>query len=147
MDLLLRAKGKTGYVLTGTILVLVINVTLMVVLYRQLGLIGPAIALITAEIALEVYYGSHVAREYGVRITNLIDWRGMGRVMVGYLVDLPVLIAASYTSGTSAIIYALIASLLFTVISWWVAYRLGVEDIGRLARFAFSIPKRMWRRQ
>ncbi len=142
MDVLLRTRGKSGFMLTGTGLSFAINLTLMVALYRWLGLIGPAVAYVGAEILLEIYYATLVKKEFKLNIGTLVDWRGILRVGAGCLAGIPLLIAAEYIPGPE-LVRAAVASLAFVVVCWLVAYRLGVTDIGRIARFALS--PRAWR--
>ena len=76
-DVLLRTRGKTGFMLTGSAMSVVINLALMIVLYRWLGLIGPAVAFIAAEILLELYYATLVMREFGLNVAKLVEWGGV----------------------------------------------------------------------
>ena len=141
MDVLLRTRGKSGFMLTGTGLSIVINLTLMIGLYRWLGLIGPAVAYVGAEFLLEIYYATLVKRELKLDIGALVDWRSIWRVGAGCLVGIPVLVAAEYFPG-SELVRAASASLAFVVVCWLVAYHLGVTDIGRIASFALSVVRR-----
>jgi len=138
MDVLLRTRGKSGFMLTGTGLSTVINLTLMVVLYQWLGLIGPAIAYVAAEFLLEIYYAILVRREFKQSIRTLVDWPSVWRVGAGCLAGIPLLVAAEYIPGPE-LVRAAVASLAFVVVCWLVAYRLGVTDIGHIARFVLSL--------
>lgn len=138
MDTLLRTRGKTGFMLSGTGLSVIMNLALMVVLYKWLGLIGPAIAYISAEVLLELYYAILVKREFGLSVGTLVDWKGIWRVGAGCLAGIPLLFVADQLPGPE-LARAAVASLAFVAISWLVAYRLGVTDIGRLVSYARSI--------
>ena len=137
MDVLLRTRGRTGFMLTGTGLSVVINLVLMVLLYGRLGLIGPAVAFITAEILLELYYATLVKKEFGLNIAALVDWGSVWRVSVGCLAGIPILVAADHLPGPE-LAAAAVSSLAFIAVCWLVAYRLGVADIGRIVSFALS---------
>ena len=137
MDVLLRTRGKTAFMLTGTALSIAINLSLMVLLYWWLGLIGPAIAYIASEILLEIYYGFLARKEYGSRLGRLVDWRGIFRVAAGCLAGLPILAGAAFVPLPEAA-QALLASIAFVAVCWFVAWRLGVSDIGRIVGFALS---------
>lgn len=141
MDTLLRTRGQTGFMLTGTGASVAFNLVAMVLLYRWLGLIGPVIAYITAEILLEVYYAALVKREFRLGIGELVDWFGISRVAAGCLAGIPLLIAAEYLPGPE-VVRAVAASLAYVAVCWFVAYRLGVSDIGHIARFARSRVRR-----
>ena len=145
LDVLLRTRSKTGYVLIGTIMALTINLILMLVLYRHFGLIGPAMAFIAAEIILELFYAKCVMKEFGLRMATLIDWKGVWRVAVGCFAGLPVLVLSRH-APLPEILSGAAASMIFVLTCWFVAYRLGVNDIGRLAHFGASLLTRMPRR-
>lgn len=140
-DVLLRSRGKTAFMLAGTGLSVAINLTLMVVLYRWFGLIGPAVAYIAGEILLEIYYAALVKKEFGLSIATLVDWTGIFRVGVGCLAGIPLLIVADRVPGPE-LLRAAMASFAFIVVCWLVAYRLGVVDIGRVVGFALSPVRR-----
>lgn len=137
MDVLLRTRGKTGFMLTGTGLSIAINLSLMVLFYWWFGLIGPAVAYIISEILLEIYYGVLARKEYGSRFGRLVDWNGILRVAAGCLAGLPILAAAAFLPFPE-LVRAALASIAFVGVCWFVAYRLGVSDIGRIVSFARS---------
>lgn len=137
MDVLLRTRGKTGFMLTGTALSIAVNLALMVLLYRWFGLIGPAVAYIGAEILLEIYYGTLAKKEFGLSVGALVDWRGILRIVAGCLAGLPILGAAAFLP-IPELARAALTSVAFIAICWFIAYRLGVSDIGRLVSFALS---------
>lgn len=137
MDTLLRTRGKTGFMFTGTAMSVVLNLAFMVALYRWLGLIGPAIAYIAAEILLEVYYATLVRKEYGLTTAELLDWGAVWRVGAGCLAGIPLLVATDYIPGPE-LLRAVVASFAFVAVCWFVAFRLGVVDIGRIVGYAMS---------
>jgi O-antigen/teichoic acid export membrane protein len=143
LDVLLRTRGKTGCVLIGTVGSLAISLVLMVSLYARFGLIGPAVAFILSEVVLELYYGNRVRREFNLSVAEMIDWSRMGRVAAGCFVAYPALLAAGYLPGHD-LGRAAAAALIFFPCAWFISYRMGVEDIGRVVAFATaSVRKRM----
>lgn len=137
MDVLLRTRGKTGFVLTGTVLSLALNTVLMVLFYRLLGFIGPAVAFVVSEVLLEIYYGSRLMREMKLSPAQLVDWAGVWKVSAGCLAGLPALLLADMLPGPE-LLRASLSGLAFVAICWGVAFRLGVADIGRLVSFALT---------
>jgi len=136
-DELLRTLGRTGFMIKGSLIGFGADVLLAFLLYQQLGFIGPAVASVVSELIAELYYAHLGGRAFAVRSAELLDWRGIGRVVAGCLAGLPVLLAADHVPAP-AIIRAAMASLLFVLICWYVAFLLGVDDIGRAARLARS---------
>jgi hypothetical protein len=109
----------------------------MVMLYRWLGLIGPAVAYITSEIALELYNASLLKKVFNLKIAELVDWLGIWRVSASCIVGIPLLIAAKHLPGPELVL-AVGAAISYVIVVWLIAYRMGVTDIGRIADFALS---------
>lgn len=141
-DVLLRSKGRAAFMLTGSVISVVINLGLMVVLYRWLGLIGPAIAYISAEIILELYNTYLVKKEFHLDGKALVDWGGVLRVGIGCLSAVPILFIADSLPGPD-LFRAVAASIVFVGVAWFVAYRLGISDIGRITTFGLSQLRRL----
>jgi O-antigen/teichoic acid export membrane protein len=142
-DVLVRTSGRTAFMLWGTIGALVTNILLIMLLSRVFGMIGPAIAFIAAEIALEIYYVHQARRAIQFTLANLADWNSLLRIAASCALALPILIGFSLLPGPE-IVRMIAASLLYFSIVLLLAYRLGVEDIGRVAGFAWSLLD--WRR-
>jgi O-antigen/teichoic acid export membrane protein len=136
-DLLLRTTGRTGFMLWGTIGALVANVVLILVLSGTLGMIGPAIAFIVAEVTLELYYAFRARRALQLSVANLADWSSIVRIAGSCAVALPILIGFSFLPG-SEIVRMIAASILYFSIVLLLAYRLGVADVGRVVGFVWS---------
>jgi O-antigen/teichoic acid export membrane protein len=136
-DVLLRARGKTLFMLTGTALSVLVNATLMVLLHRWIGLIGPAIAFIVSEVLLELYYSTLARKELDLRISELVNWREIGSVTVSCLLGFPLLFAIDQLPMPE-LARASAAAVTYISFCWLVAYRLGVTDIGLIVRFALS---------
>ena len=140
-DVLLRTRGKSAFMLTGTATSIAVNLGLMVLFYQWFGLIGPAVAYIGAEFLLELYYVTLVKKELNVSINRLVDWQKIVYVGSGCVAGLPLLVAAKYLPGPE-LVSAVSASLAYVAVSWLIAYHLGVKDIGRIAMFALSVVRR-----
>jgi O-antigen/teichoic acid export membrane protein len=136
-DVLLRTTGRTGFMLWGVIGALAINITLIALLSRTYGMIGPAIAFIAAEIALEVYFGQRARRFMKLGIADLIDWRSILRITASCLLALPILIAFERLPGPQLVLAA-VASVLYFAAVLLLAYRFGVNDVGRVTGFVWS---------
>jgi len=140
-DVLLRTTGQTGFVLWGVIGALVINIALILLLSGEFGMIGPAIAFIAAEIALELYYAQQARRKLKMTIANLADWRNIMRIAVSCVFAIPILVAFGFLPGPE-LVRVTAASLLYFSVVLFAAYRLGVEDVGRVLAFAWTLLQR-----
>jgi O-antigen/teichoic acid export membrane protein len=141
-DVLLRTSGRTGFMLWGTMGALVCNSLLIVALANTIGLVGPAIAFIAAEVLLELYYLYSAHRHLGLGISELIDWKNILKVAVSCVIALPVLLLFSYLD-LPGFIEMLSASVLYLALSFVIAYRLGVSDVGKVAQYFLAQYKKL----
>jgi teichuronic acid exporter len=143
-DVLLRTSGRTGFMLWGTVGSLILNIGLIVLLARSLGMTGPALAFLASEVALELFYASQMSRTLGLTFSSFADWKSIGRVAAACVVALPVLLAFEFVP-LGEIVRAAAASMLYFALVLQVSYRLGVRDIGRVAKFVRSRVRRLSR--
>jgi O-antigen/teichoic acid export membrane protein len=131
MDVLLRTTGRTGFMLWGTIGALVTNVLLILLLSRTLGMIGPAIAFIAAEVGLELYYVQRARQALKLSVADLADWSSIFRITISCALGLPILIGLGRLPVLPLIGMA-VAALLYLSFVLWLANYLGVKDVGRV---------------
>jgi O-antigen/teichoic acid export membrane protein len=136
-DVLLRTTGRSAFMLWGTVGALGTNVLLIVLLSSVLGMIGPAVAFISAEIALEIYYSSMARKKLKIGVADLADWGSIARIAACCAIALPILIGFEYLPGPP-IVRMIAASLLYCAGVLWLAYRLGVTDVGRVVKYFWS---------
>jgi O-antigen/teichoic acid export membrane protein len=136
-DVLLRTTGRSAFMLWGTVGGLVVNVLLIVLLSSALGMIGPAIAFIAAEIAIEVYFSLMAQKELKISAADLADWGSIARIAASCAIALPILVGFEYLPG-QPIVRMIGASVLYLVGVLSLAYRLGVTDVGRVVKYFWS---------
>jgi O-antigen/teichoic acid export membrane protein len=136
-DVLLRTTGRTGFMLWGTIGALITNVLLILLLTRTLGLIGPAVAFIAAEIALEFYYAQRARKALHLSIADLADWRSIYRIAASCALASPILFGFSMLPGPEVVLMV-VASPLYFALVLFLAHRFGVTDVGRVVAIAWS---------
>jgi hypothetical protein len=104
-------------------------------------MVGPAIAFIVSEFLLEMYYLLSARKRLGVGIAELIDWKNILRVVGSCLVALPVIVAfQAYGSGVLAMIAA---SACYLALVLFIAFRLGVSDVGKIVGFVMAQLRRV----
>jgi O-antigen/teichoic acid export membrane protein len=146
-DVLLRTTGRTGFMLWGAIGALAVNVVLILMLSRAMGLIGPAIAFIAAELTLEIYFAWRACATLGMGIGDLADWSSIGKVALSCAVAGIILVADHLLPGPELVRIG-VASIVFMCLALLLAFRLGVSDVGRVAGFVWSrvvATSRRWR--
>jgi O-antigen/teichoic acid export membrane protein len=136
-DSLLRTTGRTGFMLWGTIGALTTNILLILLLSRTMGMIGPAIAFIAAEVALELYYAQQARRVLKLSVANLADWGSIARIVAACVLAFPIPIGFSLLPGPELVRITVASPIYFTVVLL-LAYRFGVTDVGRVVGYAWS---------
>ena len=136
-DVLLRTTGRTGFMLWGTIGALLANVFLILALSGTMGVIGPAIAFIAAEIGLEIYYAQVARSVLQLSVGGLADWKSIFRIAGGCVLALPVLIGFSLLPGPD-LVRASVASLIYFSVVLYLANRFGVTDVGRIVSYSWA---------
>jgi O-antigen/teichoic acid export membrane protein len=136
-DVLLRTTGRTGFMLWGTIGALITNVLLILLLTRTLGIIGPAVAFIAAEVALEFYYAQRARKALHLSIADLADWKSIYRIAASCALASPILFGFSMLPGPEVVLMVVASPLYFGLVLF-LAYRFGVTDVGRVVAIAWS---------
>jgi O-antigen/teichoic acid export membrane protein len=136
-DVLLRTTGRSGFMLLGTIGALTVNIVLISLLSRTMGMIGPAIAFISAEVVLELYYARQTLRALQLKVTKLADWSSIFRIAASCALAMPLLFAFDLLPGNEFLRMTIAALLYFSAVLW-LAYRLGVADVGRVVGYVWS---------
>lgn len=139
-DVLLRSTGQTGFLIWGSFGALALNAALILFLAKSVGIIGPAIALVASEIGLELYYAQRVRHALKLTIADLADWRSIFRIAFCCGLAFPILVCFSVLPGPGVIRMAA-ASLAYYVVVFFLAYRCGVADIGRITYHIWSTIK------
>jgi O-antigen/teichoic acid export membrane protein len=141
-DVLLRTTGRTGFMLFGTVGALTINVSLIALLSKMFGLIGPAVAFLISEVMLEIYYLIRSSSAMNLSMGQLVDWRSIGRVALSCVIASPILLVGDWFITSSLIKLVVLVPTYFAIVLL-VAFHLGVSDIGRLANFIAKQPRRL----
>lgn len=136
-DVLLRSTGETTFMIWGTAGALAVNAVLILLLSGLVGIIGPAIAFIIAEISLELYYTQRVRHALKLGIAEFADWNSVFLITMSCCLALPIPIGFGYLPGPE-LIRILTASVLYFFVVLLLAFRLGVTDIGRVGCFVWS---------
>jgi O-antigen/teichoic acid export membrane protein len=134
MSIPIRSVNKNlQFLLSGGICVIV-NLALIVLLSRWMGMIGPAVAFVVADLLQAVYLAVIVCRLYDTKLGDLLSWMSVLRIAVCALIALPVLFVGS-SIPLHPLIRAIAFSLLYSVIYVAVLLRF------RIPEFEFLIGK------
>ena len=96
VELALRVMNRNSYFLVGNLFMLFLNVGLMFVLFHWLGLVGPALAFVIANVVAAIYLGRQVMRFSELSLRELFPWNQIGMILVGCILGLPILWVGEY---------------------------------------------------
>ena len=128
MGIPIRAMNKNKYFLIGYIFSTVINLGLLFLLYRILGMLGPALAYVLSEIALAFYYGNRILNIYNIEIKDLFYWRKVFIILGTGILVCPILFIGRFIPINS-ILSAIIFSILYLTIYVLVLRIFNFEEV------------------
>lgn len=77
----LLGMGLSKDQLVGSVVSLVANVVVSIVLVKLIGVLGPAVGTVVADIALALYYLARIRKAAGVSFAQVFPWWRLGKLM------------------------------------------------------------------
>lgn len=132
MSIPLRAINRnTSFTVVG-IIGMAINLALLVLLFRWIGLVGPAVAFVVSDIAQIICLAGLILRFYGIGVRDLLMWRPIALIVGAALIGLPVLFLGD-TVPMNDILRAASFSTLYLSIYCVTVYYLKIDEVTTLA--------------
>ncbi len=132
----LRAINKTIFFVSGNIIHLVVNIALIAVLFRFMGIYAPPVAFIAGSIVFTFYLAWKVMSIYGLSLATLVDWRKILIISTSCAAALPVLFAGMLVD-MNPILEAVIFSVLYLAVYLFIITRTGLDE-ARLILLKFT---------
>jgi O-antigen/teichoic acid export membrane protein len=127
----LRAANANRHFAVGNIISSVVNIGLLLVLIKPLGLIGAAVAFIAADLALSFYVVNRTLHVYAIRLAELFFWRKIGAAMLVGVLCVPVLLVGDLV-GLPEIVRACVFGCIYIGVYVLVLSRCHIEEIDLL---------------
>ena len=127
MTVPLRAINKTSFFLIGGVIRLILNIILIFLLSRYIGVIGPAIALVVSGYFMNIFLGLTVCKIYLIKIRHLLMWKKIFKVAASAFAALPLLFVGD-TIFINDIIRAIIFTVLYIVIFCGLLYLAKINE-------------------
>lgn len=105
----LRSINRNVFFVLGSVFFLVVNLALILSLFRVIGFVAPAIAFIIGNLVNVGYLGNRIMRCYGVSFRELFMWRKVGRIAIVCASVVPVLLAGEFV-GLGPVLRAVVFS-------------------------------------
>lgn len=115
-NLVIRTLNRNVFTLIGDVIALVLNLGLILLLLDWLGLIGPAVAFIVADLVMAIYLGWQVMRLTRLSLAELLPWGQIAIVLMACILSLPILLIGEYLP-----VHDLVRAVLFSIM-FGVAY-------------------------
>lgn len=103
----LRAVNANRHMLTGNVLTVLVHLPLLYVLSERFGLVGIAVAWMTADLLAAAYLARQIVLTYGIGIAGLAYWRDLLKLLLSALFGLPILVIAQTLAPGSLAVAAL----------------------------------------
>lgn len=133
----IRAINKNNYFIFGTALNLSINLGLILLLYRRVGFIMPALAFIIAEGVTTAYLAGRILHCYKISLRALFLWKKVFSILWCTVLTSPVLVIGIWID-LHPIIRAVSFSVLYLIFYYVAIRRLRIEEVELLAEKLLS---------
>jgi O-antigen/teichoic acid export membrane protein len=124
----LRAIGQNKYFIFGSIFDLSVNLGLLLLLYRPVGFVMPALAFVLAECVTAAYMGSRILHFYRIPLRDLFLWKRVLTILCCATLALPALVAGRWID-LNPVARAVSFSLLYLVVYYVAIRRFRIEEV------------------
>ncbi|MBN1165175.1 MAG: oligosaccharide flippase family protein [Candidatus Krumholzibacteriota bacterium] len=124
----LRAMNRNKYFVLGNVLHLVTNIGLILILFRPLGIIAPALAYVIGILVFSGFLARKMMSIYQLSFAQLAMWNKIFKIVRGVVLTLPILLASRLVV-IHDVAEAMIFSGAYLVIYFVIMVRSGVDEI------------------
>lgn len=124
----LRTINQNRYFILGSVLSLAANIGLLLMLFRQVGFILPALAFVLGESIKNVYLGSRILHFYRIKLGGLFLWRKIMMITCCAALAIPALIISTWID-MNAVAKAMSFSTLYLVAYYVVLRRFRLDEV------------------
>ena len=124
----LRAINQNKYFIFGSVLDLSINIGFILLLYRSVGFIAPALSLVLAECATAAYLGGRILYFYRISLRELLLWNRIFTIFCCAVLALPALIVGMWVD-LNPVIRAVSFSILYLVVYYAAIRRFKIGEV------------------
>ncbi len=124
----LRAINQNKYFIFGSAVDLSINIGLILLLYRPVGFIAPALSFVIAECATAAYLGSRILHFYRIPLRGLFLWNRIFAILGCAALALPVLVTGLWVN-LNPVVRAVSFSVLYLIVYYVAIRRLKIDEV------------------
>jgi len=124
----LRAMNQNKYFIFGSVLDLSINIGLILLLYRSVGFMAPALSFVLAECATAAYLGGRILHFYRISLRELFLWNRIFTILCCAALALPALLAGMWIDLNPAV-RAMSFSVLYLAVYYVAIRRFKIDEV------------------
>ena len=124
----IRAINQNKYYIFGSIFGLSVNIGLILLLYRQVGFITPALSFVLGELVTVVYLASRILRLYRIPLSALLLWRRVFTILCCAVLALPALVAGRWVD-LNPVVRAVSFSILYLAVYYIAIRRFKISEV------------------
>jgi O-antigen/teichoic acid export membrane protein len=124
----LRAINQNKHYIFGGIFGLSVNIGILLLLYRPIGFMAPALSFVLGELAAVVYLAATILRLYRIPLSALLFWRRVFTILCCAVLALPALVAGRWVN-LNPVIRAVSFSILYLVVYYAVIRRFKIDEV------------------
>jgi O-antigen/teichoic acid export membrane protein len=124
----LRAINQNKYFIFGSVLGLSINIGLILLLFRPIGFIAPALSFIVAELATTAYLANRILHFYRIPLRGLFLWKRIFTILCCAALALPALVAGLWID-LDPVVRAVSFSILYLVVYYIAIRRFRIAEV------------------
>lgn len=124
----LRAINQNKYFIFGSVLGLSINIGLILLLFRPVGFMAPALSFIVAELLTTAYLANRILHFYRISLRELFLWRRLFTILCCAALALPFL-AAGLWIEIDPVVRAVSFSILYLVVYYVAIRRFKIDEV------------------
>ena len=143
MSIPIRAMNKNKYFVAGNILYLSVNIILIYILYNLFGFIGPAVAVVIAEIVQSLYLGSKILTIYEIKFREILLWDKLIKIGIISLVGIPIIILFNMIP-INYVLVSIVASILYLIVYIILIRKAKIEEIDLFMKKMFNKVRISW---
>lgn len=103
----LKAINANRFFVAGNFIGLLVNIAMLHIMTAYFGLVGPALALLAAELAMYIYTGKKIADEFNIAIRSLFKWASVIRIALASALGVPIFVLCGTAISTPSLSFAL----------------------------------------
>ena len=125
----LRTINQNRYFILGSALSLAANIGLLLLLFRPVGFVLPALAFVLGESIKNSYLGSRIMHFYDIRLGELLLWKKIGIITCCTIMAIPVLLIGALVD-LDPVAKAVIFSSVYLLAYYFAVRRFKLDEVG-----------------